>query len=112
MSRVLPSRTESHALPLAREHLAHGPGSFLRSVDALARPDTRALLSAIVGDARFEQTDWASLAGILEVVNRSIPTPLVESRIIYDYQPRSERPDQRETLAGWRARLRRHFGGE
>ena len=98
------------ALPLAREHLAHGPESFLRSVDAMSRPDTRALLSAIVGDARFDQTDWASLAQILEMVNRSVPTPLVESRVIYDYQPRSERPDQREALAAWRARLRRHFG--
>jgi hypothetical protein len=83
---------------------------FLRDVEKEARPDTRALLVAIVGDRRFGQAGWSSLARILEMVNPTLSSPLVETRTIYEYQPNSKRPDQDETLAAWRTLLRQHFG--
>jgi hypothetical protein len=96
-------------LPLARDNMAHGPESFLRAVEKEARPDTRGLLASIVGDVRFPTADWSSLAQILELVNATLDTPLVEKGEIYDYQPNSKRPDQQETLAGWRDLLRRNL---
>jgi hypothetical protein len=83
---------------------------FLRDVEKEARPDTRVLLVAIVGDRRFGQVGWSSLARILEMVNSTLSSPLVETRTIYEYQPNSRRSDQDETLAVWRTILRQHFG--
>lgn len=97
-------------LPLAQDNLAHGPVTFLRAAEEEARPDTPALLAAIVGDVRFSTADWASLAELLKQVNATRNTPLVEQGEIYDHLPRSLRPDQQPTLASWRDGLRRHFG--
>jgi hypothetical protein len=85
---------------------------FLRDVEKENRPDTSLLLGALVGHARFEQMGWAPLSRILEMVNKTLPSPLVERNTIYRYLPASERPDQREALAGWRRVLRKHFGLE
>jgi hypothetical protein len=74
------------------------------------RPDTSQLLGALVGDTRFEQMGWSPLSRILEMVNKTLPSPLVDQNTIYRYLPASERPDQQQTLAGWRQLLRRHFG--
>jgi len=85
---------------------------FLRDVEKENRPDTSLLLGALVGHARFEQMGWAPLSRILEMVNKTLPSPLVEQNTIYRYRPPSERPDQQEALAGWRRLLRKHFGLE
>jgi hypothetical protein len=95
------------ALPFVRSPDA--VEGFLRQVDKEGRPDTAALLAAVVGDARFDQAGWAPLARILEMVNGSLPSPLVDARTIYDHRPTSGGPDQKETLAAWRALLRQHF---
>ena len=52
---------------------------FLRDGEREARPDTSLLLMAIAGDARFEQVGWSPLARILDMVNRTLPSPLVDS---------------------------------
>jgi hypothetical protein len=96
------------ALPFARSPDALE--YFLRDVEKEARPDTLLLLAAIVGDARFEQMGWSPLARILEMVNQTLPSPLVDRDTIYRYMPSSVRPDQQEALATWRRLLRRHFG--
>jgi len=96
------------ALPFARSPDALE--EFLRKVEKEARPDTPALLAAIVGDARFDQMGWSPLARILTMVNKALPTPLVDSATIYRYMPNSQRPDQQATLASWRQLLRQHFG--
>jgi hypothetical protein len=83
---------------------------FLRDVEKENRPDTSQLLGGLVGDARFEQMGWAPLSRILEMVNKTLPSPLVDQNTIYRYRPTSERPDQQQVLAGWRQLLRRHFG--
>ena len=81
---------------------------FLRDVEKENRPDTSLLLSALVGDARFEQTGWSLLSRILEIVNKTLPSPLVDRATIDRHS--TERPGQQEALAGWRRLLRRHFG--
>lgn len=83
--------------------------SFFRSVEKEARPDTPLLLSAIVNDSRFDQMQWSPLARVVEMVNQTLPAPLVEQDIIYRYRPSSQRADQREVLATWRLLLRQHF---
>jgi hypothetical protein len=85
---------------------------FLRDVEKENRPDTSLLLGALVGHARFEQMGWAPLSRVLEMVNKTLPLPLVDQNTIYRYLPASERPDQQDALAGWRRLLRKHFGLE
>ena len=80
---------------------------FFNRVETEARPDTPQLLSAIVSDARFEQMGWSPLVRILEMVNKTVSSPLVEQATIYIYRPRA---DQLEVLATWRSLLRKHFG--
>ena len=84
--------------------------SFLRDVEREHRPDTSLLLSALVGDARFEQTGWSLLSRILEMVNKTLTSPLVDRATIDRHS--TERPGQQEALAGWRRLLRQHFGLE
>jgi hypothetical protein len=83
---------------------------FLRDLEKEARPDTSLLLATIVGDARFDQIGWSPLARILEMVNKTLRSPIVDSATIYRYTPNSGRPDEQATLAGWRQLLRQHFG--
>jgi hypothetical protein len=83
---------------------------FLRDVEKEARPDTSLLLAAIAGHARFDQMGWSPLSRILEMVNKTLPSPIVDREIIYRYTPNSRRPDQEATLASWRRLLRQHFG--
>lgn len=47
---------------------------------------------------------------ILKLVNTGLNPPLVTLAEIYNHQPNSNRPDQQAVLAGWRNRLRVHFG--
>ncbi len=84
---------------------------FFRDVEHEARPDTNALLAAIVGDVRFEQADWTVLSRILVMVNATLPSPLVETGVIYDNRPGSGRSSSSQALANWRTLLRRHFEG-
>jgi len=83
---------------------------FLRTAEKEARPDTSLLLATFVGDARFDQVGWSPLAQILEMVNKTLRSPIVDSATIYRYTPNSGRPDEQATLAGWRQLLRQHFG--
>jgi hypothetical protein len=99
------------ALPEARLHLVHGPQDFLRAIQKYRDGEIAAMLATIVRDPRFDRTDWGTLAEILKLVNRSRPTPLVETRTIHDYDPASRRPDEAAVLASWRSLLRQHFGG-
>jgi len=85
---------------------------FLRDVEKENRPDTSLLLGALVGDTRFEQMGWAPLSRVLEMVNKTLPSALVDQNTINRYYPGSQRPDQQEALAGWRRLLRQHFGFE
>ena len=82
---------------------------FLRAVEKEGRPDTMPLLAGIVGDQRFDTVGWIPLARILEIVNPTLRAPLVETRVISNYSPSSQRPDEAEVLAGWRTLLRQHF---
>ena len=82
---------------------------FLRSVDAYARPDTPDLLTAIVADPRFDNTNWSVLAQLLESAGGSRNTPLVPSEEIYSYMPNQFRSDEARVFAKWRNVLRRHY---
>lgn len=83
---------------------------FLRDIEKENRPDTSRLLGALVDDARFEQMGWSALSRILEMVNKTLSSPLVEQNTINRYSPPSQRPGQQETFAAWRRLLRQHFG--
>ena len=82
---------------------------FLRDVERENRADTMSLLAGIVGDQRFDNVDWTPLWRILEMVNPTLPAPLVEPRTIHNYAPGARRPDEVAVLAGWRTLLRQHF---
>jgi hypothetical protein len=82
---------------------------FLRAVEKERRPDTMTLLAGIVADRRFDNVDWTPLWRILEIVNSTLPAPLVEPRTIHNYAPGVRRPDEAEVVAGWRTLLRQHF---
>ena len=98
------------ALRVAERNSDHPPQVFLAALKKEARPDTSALLTRIVGDARFTRADWACLAEILIHVNATLPAPLVKEHAIYNQQPNSNQPDQRDVLNHWRNLLRTHFG--
>lgn len=68
--------------------------------------------TGLVGDTRFEQMGWGPLSRMLVMVSKTRPSPLVDQSTIDRYYPGSQRPDQQETLAGWRRLLRQHFGLE
>ena len=86
-----------------------GPEGFLRAVDHESRPDTQALLAAIVADARFAYIDWSTLRQLLHTVSTTLTAPLVELQAIYDNMPNSNRRDQSATLSKWRNTLRAHY---
>jgi hypothetical protein len=46
----------------------------------------------------------------LPLVTGDQAKPLVDPRIVYDYSPNRNRPDQDAVLASWRVAVRRHFG--
>jgi len=56
-----------------------------------------------------DQLGWTPLARMLEIINPTLPSPLVETRTIYKSMPSSQRSDQSEVLARWRTLLRQHF---
>ena len=95
-------------LPTASEPL-HQPVAFLWEVKAAARPDTKALLAALVKDSRFNNTDFDTLKEILKIVNASRATPLVETSSIYDAMPNGLL-DGRMVYPVWRNLLRREYG--
>ena len=95
-------------LPTASEPM-HQPVAFLWEVEAAARPDTKQLIAALVKDPRFNNTDWATLKELLAKVNASRPTPLVQTRDIYDAQPNGLL-DDRMIFPVWRNLLRREYG--
>jgi hypothetical protein len=82
---------------------------FLRDVEKENRPDTLLLLGALVGHARFDEVGWSQLSRILEMVNKTLPSPLVDRSTINHFYPGSQRPNQQDTLAVWRRLLRQHF---
>jgi hypothetical protein len=96
-------------LPGAQENGVHGPVEFLRGIQKFGRADTDTLLAAIVNDSRFDRTDWATLAELLQMLDRRRSAPLVERPTIYDYRPPNNRPDHIQVLAGWRELLRQQF---
>jgi hypothetical protein len=82
--------------------------TFLLNVEKDARPDLSLLLAAVVGDDRFDQVRWFHLRQILEIVNRTVPSPLVDQSTIYRFS--SDRDaGHRNVHARWRQLLRQHF---
>jgi hypothetical protein len=83
---------------------------FLRTVDADARPDTSELLTAIVADPRFDNTNWSVLAQLLMSAGGGWSTPLIPTTEIYSYMPNRFRSDEEVAFASWRNVLRRRYG--
>jgi hypothetical protein len=95
-------------LPTAREPM-HQPVVLLWEVEAAARPDTKQLITALVKDSRFDDTDWATLKELLKIANASRSTSLVNERDIYDART-TDSVHQRAVFATWRNLLRREYG--
>jgi WD40 repeat protein len=94
-------------LPMASGPM-HQPVVFLWGVQDAGRPDTKRLIAALVGDPRFDYTDWETLAELLKIVNAGRKTPLVEETDIYDAQPNGMQ-DERMVFPRWRNLLRKEF---
>jgi len=88
---------------------SNGPVNFLREIALSPRPDTRELLSALVGSPHFQLSDWAILKELLHLAATVQGADLVDQRTIYDYQPNSRRPDEAAVLASWRSLLQKSF---
>jgi hypothetical protein len=84
----------------------HQPEEFLRTVQGAARPDTKQLLIALIQHPRFDYTDWTTLKGLLQIVNASRATPLVDERGIYGAEPGGGLPDKKTEMCRWRNLLR------
>jgi len=86
----------------------HGPADFLRSVQRATRADTKELMVALVADPRFDQADWPSMKWLLAIASDGLPEPLVSQQELYSvWPPRDGR--EKEVLAQWRERLKRHY---
>jgi len=93
-------------LRVLRESADDGPHDFLGEVAGAKRPDTKALLAAIVADPRFDQTDWLVIKDLLEMSNDDPLHPLVSIEEIY---AASRNGDNQAVLAKWRKLLRSHY---
>jgi hypothetical protein len=80
---------------------------FLLQAESAHRPDTTLLLTALIKDARFDQTKVESLVEMLTLANASRPIPLVKGA---DINAGSfERDALSTTLPKWRNLLRQEF---
>jgi hypothetical protein len=107
-------------------HMGRAPyrAGFVEFLLQRFEPPDRALLAAIVRDARFEQVDWPTLKSIVTGLNQNLLEPVVDPREVESTKhpigeshfdgmldrARQEYPKQTEallkTLAGWRSRVR------
>jgi len=95
-----------------------GPVQFLEEVLAAKRRDNKELLTALVGDPRFDRTEWATLKHMLAIANADLP--LVNENEIreLDYKLLQARgpahlvkiQNQVLVLSAWRNSLRRYCG--
>jgi hypothetical protein len=83
----------------------HGPLDFLRLVKTSTRTDTKQLMAAIVVDPRFEQADYWTMKGLLEIANDGLPKPLVTRREMSSIWPPGQHENEKTVLAEWRAKL-------
>jgi hypothetical protein len=83
---------------------------FLIQVENAGRPDTRQLMTALVGDSRFDQTNQSELRELLKVASVGRATPLVERGELYQYLQAG--PREQAMLANWRTLLRREYASQ
>lgn len=87
----------------------HGPLDLLRLVKTSTKTDTEQLMAAIVADARFEQADYWTMEGLLEIANDGLPKPLVTRREMSSIWPPGQYENEKTVLAEWRAKLIAHY---
>ena len=104
---------ESQALVTQRklDQSNHGPEDFLGIVEVARRPDTNELLGALVHDSRFNQSDWATLKGLIELASDGLPMPLVDRNEIYNgnLRQRDNEDLKHKTFSDWRQKLISHY---
>jgi hypothetical protein len=104
---------ESQALAIERksDQSNHGPQDFLGIVGVARRPDTNELLSGLVHDSRFNQTDWATLKALIDLASEDLPKPLVDRSEIYNSNLRLRGDDdlKQKIFADWRKKLISHY---
>ncbi|MEI8016597.1 MAG: hypothetical protein WCH39_00290 [Schlesneria sp.] len=104
---------ESQALAIERksDQSNHGPQDFLGIVGVARRPDTNELLSGLVHDSRFNQTDWATLKALIDLASEELPMPLVDRSEIYNSNLRLPGDDdlKQKIFADWRKKLISHY---
>jgi len=83
----------------------HGPLDLLRLVKTSTKPDTEQLMAAIVAAPRFEQADYWTMEGLLEIANDGLPKPLVTQREMSSIWPPGQYENEKAILAEWRAKL-------
>jgi|ERR1700722_783943 len=97
--------------------LDHGPLCLLRAVDAAKRPETGTLLTAIIADPRFDQTDAATIVQMMTMASEGFPVPkeipLNDERLPkWPLELARALGPKSELLPMWRNVLRRHYGLE
>ncbi|MGD1086115.1 MAG: hypothetical protein ABSA47_15375 [Verrucomicrobiota bacterium] len=113
--RTLPLAPRGRMTP--NGDLDHGSLCFLRAIAAAKRIETPDLLSAIIADPRFDETDVQTIVEMMEMSSEGFPVPkeipLDEPSAHLPMQPvelaRALGPESR-LVPLWRNILRRHYG--
>lgn len=101
----LPHKSHHH-----HDSFFDGPDSLLFSLKMAHAPNLQVLITALIADPRFDQTDPSAVEELMDMAYEGFPIPPGDSWRGKDITPPISDDVARQMLPAWRNVLRRHYG--